>query len=99
MCIRDRSRVFDSLSAQPAATFGIHSKGFLSVGKDADFVVVDFLKVTRVKGKNLHYKCEWTPFEGFDAIFPYATVVRGCVVVRDGWLEADAGYGNLIVPR
>ena len=43
----------------------------------------------QIKGENLHSKCGWTPFEGYDAIFPVATVLRGKPIVKDGELQEE----------
>ena len=60
-------------------------------------IVVDMRKETEIKGKNLHSKCGWTPFEGFSAVFPRFTFVRGEVVVEDWELTGERGFGSMIL--
>lgn len=76
----DLERVRDLTAATPAARFGLDRKGSIEEGKDADFVLVDLDAAQEVRAEALHTKCDWTPFEGWDAVFPEVTVVRGTVV-------------------
>lgn len=63
------------LSTNPAQTLGI-SKGKIAPGYDADFIITD-LEEEPIKNENLHYKCGWTTFEGFNGIFPNDLILRG----------------------
>ena len=69
--------------SNPATTFGLN-KGLIAEGRDADLVVVDPREVTAIKGRELHSKCGWTPYEGKEAIFPQAVFLRGELVLKDG---------------
>ncbi|QIO21599.1 dihydroorotase [Haloarcula sp. JP-L23] len=73
-------RVRDLTAANPADVFDVPQKGRIEPGKDADLVLVDTTETTEIRGENLHTDCGWTPFEGFDAIFPEWTMVRGTMV-------------------
>ncbi len=86
------SRMVSAACEQPAEIFHLN-KGYIEVGRDADFMIVDFKAVVKIKADRLHSKCGWTPFEGFEAIFPYATIVRGNVIVKNENLEGEMGYG------
>jgi dihydroorotase len=83
-------RVRDLTAANPADVFDLPSKGAVAEGNDADLVLVDPDDVREISGEALHSKCGWTPFEGFDGIFPELTMVRG-TVVYDG---ADDEFGD-----
>ncbi|MEM4554716.1 MAG: dihydroorotase [Candidatus Anstonellaceae archaeon] len=48
----------------PAAAFGLASKGEIHEGKDADLVIVDMKKSWKITAENRLSKCNWTPFEG-----------------------------------
>jgi dihydroorotase len=72
-----------AMAERPAEVFGLN-KGKIEVGRDADLMVVDPSAMAGIKVNNLHSKCGWTLFEGYDAIFPHATIVRGQRVVEDG---------------
>jgi len=73
-------RVRDLTAANPAAIFDIPSKGRVEEGMDADLVLVDPATTHPVRADRLHTKCDWTPFEGREAVFPELTTVRGTVV-------------------
>ncbi len=81
-------RLINALCERPAAMFGLN-KGSIEVGKDADLTVIDSRRLSKVKGKNLHSKCGWTPFDGWGAIFPAAVYLRGTLIVKDGNIEED----------
>jgi dihydroorotase len=85
-------RLVDALAARPAQIFGLASKGSIEAGKDADLVIVDPKKVSRINADRLHSRAEWTPFEGKEAIFPEMTVLRG-EVIFDGEITAKPGFG------
>jgi len=86
-------KVINAITSTPAALFQL-PKGRLANGYDGDLIVIDFYKENDIKAKNLHSKCEWTPYENMAAIFPLLTVVRGNIIVKDSNLEADPGLGK-----
>jgi len=73
-------RVRDLTAANPAAVFDIPQKGAIEPGRDADLVLVDTTETTEIRAEQRHTDCGWTPFEGFDAVFPEWTMVRGTTV-------------------
>ena len=79
-------RVRDLTAANPADVFDLPRKGTIEEGNDADLVLVDPDASREIRGENMHTKIDWTPFEGFDGVFPELTMVRGTVVY-----ENDAG--------
>ncbi|PSP58719.1 dihydroorotase [Halobacteriales archaeon QH_7_66_36] len=83
-------RVRDLTAANPAEVFDLPRKGRVETGRDADLVLVDPDASRPVRGENLHAKVDWTPFEGFDAVFPDLTLVRGTVVYR----REDDSFGD-----
>ncbi len=83
----------NAICARPARLFGLKGKGEFRVGGDADVAVFDPRNVDRVKGEDLHYRCGWSPFEGWEAIFPRATFLRGELIFRDGELQRPP-YGR-----
>jgi len=72
-----------SACSNPAATFGLN-KGMITEGRDADLVVIDPREVTVIKGRDLHSKCGWTPYEGREGLFPRAVFLRGKLVLNEG---------------
>ena len=75
-------RVRDLTARNPSAIFNLERKGGVSEGMDADLVLVTPDAVETIRAENLHTKCEWTPFEGWDAVFPDWTMCRGQFVYR-----------------
>jgi len=73
-------RVRDLVAANPADRFGLDDKGRVEEGYDADLALVDLDDADPIRGEALHTKCDWTPFEGREAVFPELTVVGGSVV-------------------
>ena len=70
-------RVRDVVAATPASVFGLDRKGRIEEGADADLVLVDLTTPREIEAGGLHSACGWTPFEGWQGVFPELTVVRG----------------------
>jgi dihydroorotase len=83
-------RVRDVTARNPARIFDLPSKGAVAEGNDADLALYDPSTAREIRGEDLHSKCEWTPFEGFDGVFPEWTMVRGGVVY-----DADDGFADV----
>ncbi|MCS6892257.1 MAG: dihydroorotase [Rhodovarius sp.] len=78
------SRLADVMCAGPARIYGAVGKGRLAVGYDGDFTVVDMGARRRIEESWIVSPCGWTPFAGHECHgWPYATVVRGRIVMRD----------------
>jgi dihydroorotase len=88
-------RVRDLTAANPAAIFDLPRKGRVEAGKDADLVCVDPDGKEEIRGKRLHSKAGWTPFEGREGVFPEWTMVRGQLVYeRTGEGQRDGENGG-----
>jgi len=70
------------------------TKGKIKEGYDADFVVIRLSDSRPIKGKNMHYKCGWTPFENFYGIFPKMVFLRGEKVLENGEEIIEPGFGK-----
>jgi dihydroorotase len=83
-------------AVNPAKAWGIFPrKGIVQVGSDADLVVVDLGRESVIDQEALHSRSRISPWHGRTIIGqPRHTVVRGRVVVRDGELVGDAGWGR-----
>ncbi|WP_226022102.1 dihydroorotase [Halomicrobium salinisoli] len=81
-------RVRDLTAANPADVFDLPAKGRIEEGRDADIVLVDPDDRREIRGADLHSKVDWTPFEGFEGVFPELTLVRGGVAYRS---DPDGG--------
>ena len=77
--------VIEKTSWRPAAILGIPIAGF-APGDRADYALYPDT-VIRIDADRLHAKCGWSPFEGFDAIFPEEVIVRGRRAYASGELR------------
>ena len=78
-------------AVNPAERSGIN-KGKIQKGYAADFCAVKFSDMKRINQDRLHSKNPFSPFHGFDAIFPQDVFVGGEQVISHGELvEARTG--------
>ena len=59
-------RVVEKMAHSPAILFRIEERGFIREGYFADLVVVDPKHNYHVNKSNILYKCNWSPFEGYE---------------------------------
>jgi len=93
-------RLVEVVSTNPAKILGLYpKKGTISVGSDADLVVVDVKHDFTIKGESLHSKQKRTPFEGRRVKgTPLYTVLRGQVIMENGEVSGKQGYGVFLSP-
>ena len=84
--------LFHMVCKNPAAFFGI-PKGSIEVGKDADFMVIDFEKEQEIKPRS---KCGWSPYKGWPCIYPSHVYLRGEKIVEEYEFVGGAGMGKMI---
>ncbi len=72
------------------------SKGKIAVGCDADFIIVDMKETQTITADILHSKCGWTPFEGFQGIFPSLLFIRGEKIIGDHQMLVKPGFGKCV---
>ena len=84
-----------AFSERPAQAWGLWPrKGTLETGSDADLTIVDPEREGVIHAADLHGKHGVTPFEGWATRgAPLATIVRGRLVMEDGRLTTEAGWG------
>ncbi len=94
-------RLVEATSERPAQIWGLWPrKGSVVVGSDADLVLIDPARPGTVRADGLHGLNNLSPFEGRATIgAPVTTIVRGRIVVRDGELVGDAGWGAAVPSR
>jgi dihydroorotase len=86
----------------PARAFGLYPrKGVIQPGADADIVLVDPTKRGTIRGAELHSeRSRFTPFEGMETVgAPVVTIVRGRVVMQDGQVLHEPGWGRMERPE
>ncbi|AFC99276.1 dihydroorotase [Methanocella conradii HZ254] len=89
-------RLIDMTSANPARIFGIPGKGRIEEGCDADMAFFDIGARRVIHGHELHSKAGWTPFEGFEGIFPVAVMQRGELLLEGKEFYGRRGAGRFI---
>ncbi|GAG40449.1 unnamed protein product, partial [marine sediment metagenome] len=89
------NKIIELFSEKPSEILNI-PKGKIEIGRDADLLIVDLKKISKIKNDKLHYKCGWSPFENFQAIFPKHVFIRGEHLIKDGEIILNNGFGNFI---
>jgi dihydroorotase len=89
-------RLIDMAAANPARIFGIAGKGMIEEGYDADMAFFDIGSRRAIHGHDLHSKAGWTPFEGFEGIFPVAVMQRGEILLEGKEFYGRRGAGRFI---
>jgi len=87
-------RVRDVTATNPAERFGLDRKGRIEPGRDADLVLVDREATRPIHGPDLRSHCGWSPFEGFEGVFPKWTMLRGQFVYRETGTGATGTGGR-----
>ncbi len=89
------------MSARPARLFGLYPrKGTLMPGSDADIVIYDPRGVSRIHRDHMHGISGYTPYQGMEVQGRVRlTMVRGRIVVEDGKLTGEPGWGVFVPGR
>jgi allantoinase len=80
----DMQRIAALTSFNPAQRFGLHSKGAIEVGRDADIALVDPTTTWTVRAEDSESTQGYTPFEGFELN----------AKVTDTFLRGDRVFGS-----
>ena len=91
-------RLVEASSELPSKVFGLYPrKGAIRIGSDADLVIIDINSSGVIRGKNLHSKIDWTPFEGWKTRGqPIMTLVRGVKVMEEKEIVGEPGHGDQV---
>jgi dihydroorotase len=89
-------RLVHATSEAPAKTWGLWPrKGQVAVGADADLTLVDLERAGEIHAADLHGMNNISPFEGRATLGAVVTtLVRGRIVVRNGQLVGEPGWGQ-----
>ena len=92
------SQVAEVRSEKPAMIYGlVGQKGFLRVGSDADLILIDMTRRRHLENGQILSKCGWTPYHGRETTGDVVlTMVRGKVVMRDGRVIGEPGWGRFV---
>jgi len=88
-------RLFSCMCKKPAEIVKI-PKGKIDVGYDADFIVIDLKKDSKIDVNKLHSKSGWSPFVGWPAIFPSDLFIRGERIIQDYEIQVSQGFGRFV---
>jgi dihydropyrimidinase len=91
-------RVVEITSARPAKIFGLYpQKGALSIGSDADLVVIDLGKEQEVNARDLASFSDYSLYDSWKLKgWPVLTMVRGRTVMEAGKFRGQEGFGKFI---
>ena len=86
------------MSENPARIFGLYPrKGTIQVGSDADLLILDPGGDRVITAKDHQSNAGYTLFEGWQVTGrPWMTLLRGKVLLNQGKLEQQPGYGRLL---
>jgi dihydropyrimidinase len=85
-------------ATNPAKLFGLAPrKGTIAPGADADLVLWDPDRSVTITNEMLQHVIDYTPYQGMQVTgWPYATIRRGDLVMRDGKVTAPPGSGQFL---
>ena len=86
------------MSENPARIFGLYPrKGVIQVGSDADLLIMDPQTDRVITAKGHQSNAGYTLFEGWEVKgTPWMTLLRGQVLLNQGNLEQQPGYGKFL---
>ena len=88
-------------SVNGARIFGFYPrKGAIRPGSDADFTICDLDREWTVDSKKIYAKCQLNGYHGrrFKGKVTQ-TIVRGKVIMEEGEVIGQPGYGKFILPE
>jgi dihydroorotase/allantoinase len=87
-----------AMAESPARLIGYFPrKGALLPGSDADITLVDRQRVVEPTDEATYTKVRWTPYRGWRLTGgPVLTMLRGCVIARDGKVVGEPGQGRYL---
>ncbi len=90
-------QIVERCVVHPARIFGLHTKGALEIGKDADVVLVNPEQDYEITNEQMLSKCGWTPFAGKKVKGKVEQVfVRGTLAYEHDTCLAKPGNGRSV---
>ncbi len=86
------------MSENPARIFGLYpQKGSLQIGSDADITIINPDEDMVISAKDHHGNSGFTLYEGWNVTGkPWMSLLRGQVLLNQGRLEQQPGYGHFL---
>jgi dihydropyrimidinase len=86
------------MSENPARIFGLYPrKGVIQVGSDADLTIIDPDDTMVIRADDHHGNSKYSLFEGWELKGkPWMSLLRGQVLLNQGQLEQNPGYGQFV---
>jgi len=95
------NRLSEITSTNAAKIFGMYpKKGVISIGSDADLVILDPKLEKTITTENSLYDMDWYPCEGLKIKgWPVITISKGNVIWEDGEFQGKKGDGEFLKRR
>jgi allantoinase len=92
-------KMVNALSRNAAKRYGLFpKKGSISIGTDADLLLIDLKKEWVFDASEMKSKCKFSPFDGWKMKGKIEkTILRGNVIFTEGRVVGKKGYGNLFL--
>ena len=92
------NRMVELLATNPAKLFGLYPrKGTIAPGSDADIVIFDPKRKTIISAADAALEVGLQPLRGHRGDGDVdVTLIRGTVVVEDGELQVEPGFGQFV---
>jgi len=92
------TRMVQLLSSNPAKLFGLFpTKGTIAPGSDADLVILDPERKTKISSKTHHMNVDYNPYEGMELPGAVEHVfLRGNYIVKSGKFIGRSGDGQFL---
>jgi dihydroorotase len=93
-------KIVEKMSHNVAEIYKIKERGYIREGYYADLVLVDLNNSWTVNGKNILYKCGWSPFEGKEfKSRVLQTLVNGNIVYNEAIFNEEVKGKRLIFSK
>lgn len=91
-------RLVELLHGNPVRLFGLKNRSGIVPGAEANLTLIDYHRTETITNRWIKSLCGWTPFDGMKVKgWPFATLIRGEVIMREGELTASAATGRPLV--
>ena len=83
-------RLVELTAHNPRKLYGIKNKGYIKIGYDADFTIVDMQAKRTITNDWIRSKCGWTPYHGLNVQgWPIMTIIGGKIVMKEDKIIGD----------